>query len=108
MLSNRKELYVVDVIKPLCIIGSMEDAVIEEDCICYKKVFDKDNVVYIDVVSDSTYYFTDKIGYTRVINDSVRPLSLYYNFLGLPKNNEMKDSNKVRSKVRYLKRKNKI
>ena len=108
MIKDIKNKYVVDVIEPLHIIGSMEDSIILENCVCDKKTFDDGSVVYKDIVNGRTYYCTDKIGYTRVIKDSIRPLSLYYNVFGVPKCSKIDDRKRVRSKVRSLKRDKKI
>lgn len=105
----KKNLYVLDAIIPLHILGGMEEANLYRNCICEKLVIDKDNVIYKDLRNDKIYYITDKIGFCRVKFGSVRPLSMYYNFLGMPKRVYDKiDGKKVRSKVRSLKKEKKI
>lgn len=104
-----KNLYVVDVIKPLSIMGSshceIEDACISSNHICEKVEIGSD-VLFIDVENSRKYYQTCKLGVERVEYDEI-PLSDYFYMLGFKKKNSHDNKQEVYEKVKKL-RKNRI
>ena len=101
-----KNLYVVDVIKPMSLMGSlacqMEDACVSKNHICEKLELD-DDVFFVDVENDKKYYQTCNLGVERVEYDEI-PLSDYFYRIGLKKKNNHHNKQKVYEKVKHLKR----
>lgn len=103
-----KNLYVVDAIVPNIVIGEkLEEAIILKTRICKKEVVG-DMTTYIDLDSDMSYREEQKIGYDRIDEKSLRPLSDYYSFLGLRKINSHSNRKEVREKVKTLRKNGKI
>lgn len=102
-----KNLYVVDEIIPMSIMGSIcskiEDAIVARNQIC-EKVETKECVYYLDLESNKKYYYTDKIGANRVEIPGT-PLSDYFYPFGLKKKNPHDNQDKVYDKVKELKKK---
>lgn len=105
---NIKNLYVVDAIVPTMVIGEkLEEAIILRSRICKKEIVGR-VTEYIDLDSDMSYSEEQKIGYDRIDEKSLRPLSDYYSFLGLRKINNHSNRKEVREKVKTLRKNGKI
>lgn len=103
-----KNLYVVDAILPEMLIGdTIEDATILEARICKKEVVGH-ITKYIDLSSNMRYSEEQKIGYDRIDPKSLRPLSEYYNSLGLRKQNSYSNQEDVHRMVKSLRKNGQI
>ena len=103
-----KNLYVVDAILPEMLIGNIiEDATILEARICKKEVVGH-ITEYIDLSSNMRYSEEQKIGYDRIDPKSLRPLSEYYNSLGLRKQNSYSNQEDVHRLVKSLRKNGQI
>lgn len=103
-----KNLYVADAIVPEIIIGNkIEHATVLRTRICKKEIVG--NITkYIDLDSDMSYSEEQKIGYDRIDKESLRPLSDYYNSLGLKKLNNNSNKEEVYKKVKTLRKNGQI
>ncbi len=105
-----KNLVVADIAIPYELIKvnstSVEKAIIRDCVICKEE---KNG--YIDLETNKYYHKfneNNKVGNERILPDSIIPLTEYYNFLGMKKNNNHENKNKVYSKVDKLKKMGKI
>lgn len=101
-----KNLYVVDIVKPMEIMKSItctiENATCSPDHICEKVEF-PDNVFFRDLEDGKEYPQTDRLGVSRIEEEAI-PLSDYYNFMGFKKKNNHANQEKVYDKVKKLKK----
>lgn len=102
-----KNLVVTDLINPMTIMsfghGGMEESEILTCRICRKE---KDG--YIDLESNNTFSEKQEFGYKRVDEETVTPLSDYYNFFGMKKKNKHQNKKEVYQKVKTLKKEGKF
>lgn len=103
-----KNLYVVDAIIPTMLIGEkLEEAIILRSRICKKEIVGR-VIKYIDLDSDMSYMEEQKIGYDRIYEGTVKPLSDYYNSLGLKKINNHSNQEDVHKMVKSLRKNGQI
>lgn len=110
MFDKFDDLYVLDIIEPMIVVGSsFEEAEVFKNCICRKEITSDGKVIYRDINRDRVFYVSDKIGVSRVDVNSIVPISKYYNFFGIPRLiNGLDNKKSVKSKVRTLKREGKL
>ena len=87
--------------------SNIEDATILEARICKKEVVGH-ITEYIDLSSNMRYSEEQKIGYDRIDPKSLRPLSEYYNSLGLRKQNSYSNQEDVHRMVKSLRKNGQI
>jgi len=104
MIKDLRNFYVLDVIVPEIVWKSKnnnhEQAKILKNHICKKEIDEDGEVIYIDLEMNMRLNVIEELGCIRVDRNSIRPLSLYYNFLGVPKINVLENRESVSVKIR--------
>lgn len=112
MIRDLKSLYVLNVIEPTVVfIGDSlknEETEILKNRICRKEISEEQKVIYRDLEMNNIYEVSNQIGNVRVEENSIVPLSYYYNILGIPNINFSNNTTNVRFKVKKLKKQNRL
>ena len=111
--SNIKDLYVLDATEPMCVYGSrtmqFEESLVLKNCICKQEINKSKETIYRNLETNTYYEITNELGHYRANKDTISPLEEYYKLRYILQNiKELKEIHKVHSKVRNLKRRNRI
>lgn len=102
-----KDLVVADLVEPMATMES-KSCSMEESCILECRICRKEKQGYIDLKTSKRFSKKQELGYCRVEEKTVTPLSDYYNRLGMKKKNNHKNKEKVYKRVKELKKEGKL